>query len=80
MSVSASIDVKVVNSQGCMVKPSDLIMQLIDFGWNPEYNSKMLYLPVGDEDDFDWQTEEYNLQSLLSILKVKGKRSTTRYL
>lgn len=71
MSVSASIDFKVVDSRGCKIKPVNLIMQLIDFGWNPDFNKVMSYLPVNDEDDFDWQAEKYNLQSLLKILNTK---------
>lgn len=71
MSVSAYLELKVVHSQGCEMNPVALVEQLMDYGWEPSINYEMSYLPLGDDGDFDWETEKFNLESLMATLREK---------
>lgn len=70
ISVSASIDICFSKSISRMI----LLQQLIDFGWSYQDNGKVTYLPIGDEDDFDWQSECITIERLLEILSEKDTR------
>ncbi|GBG56948.1 hypothetical protein SPFL3102_02313 [Sporomusaceae bacterium FL31] len=73
MSVSASIDIKLTVRNGIISKVT-LIQKLLDFGWTFNDSGKITYLPIGDEDKFDWQSENISVDMLLMILREKVQR------
>ncbi len=68
MSRSASIDLllKVINLSNI-----DIIKELLDYGWSFNDDGQSFYLPIGDDDEFDWQRVELSTSDLLSILRKK---------
>ena len=54
MSVQASIDIEFANLSQNPKSPTDIIKMLLDGGWTLNDNGGISYLPVGDNDDFDW--------------------------
>lgn len=53
-----------------------LIDLLCDGGWTV-YNQKnnIEYLPVGDDDDFDWQEDNITYEELRNIVEMKQQRN-----
>ena len=52
----------------------ELIQRLLNFGWALNYNGKVSYLPLGDNDEFSWRAESISSESLLVILNEKEQR------
>lgn len=60
MSRSASIDILLSDVDG-YARVDAFLSSATDYGWKVEFNGRINYLPLGDE-DFDWQivsAEEY---------------------
>lgn len=74
MSVSASIDIRLGNRKDVPISKTQLIKQLLDFGWTLNDCGEVSYLPIGDEDRFDWQRENISTESLMVTLGEKEKR------
>lgn len=54
------------------VDPIQLINDLIDFGWTYDDGGKISYIPVGDNDLFEWQEESLeNWNKVLEIIQEK---------
>lgn len=69
MSVSASIDVELnFKSNTSMLV---VIQSLLNFGWSFDYEGSVFYLPVGDDDDFDWKRSDISTDVLLDIFRKK---------
>jgi len=74
MSISASIDL-VFDRE---VSPVTLIETLINFGWSVNDNGHISYLPLSDDDQFDWEWCDINRwSSVLSILTSKAALKET---
>ncbi len=73
MSVSASINIKFYSEQETI----HIIEKLIDFGWIINNNGKTTYLPLGDDDDFNWTSASVDLTKLYSIVKKKEESNET---
>jgi hypothetical protein len=43
------------------------------FGWSFNYDGAVFYLPIGDNDAFDWQRDEISDDALFDSLKEKEK-------
>jgi len=76
MSVSASIDIKLVKHITPLqyeynIPAIEIIKELVRFGWNPNINGKMHYLPIGDNDDYAWAYHEFNFEKLNEIAEKK---------
>lgn len=73
MSVSASINLRIINRETREVASQELIIcSLIDNGWSlSRSNGFVNYLPIGDNDDCDWIEEAMSLDALFTILKQK---------
>jgi hypothetical protein len=71
MSVDASIDIKFSKSLHENISPIKIIRMLLDYGWTFNDYGKVSYLPVGDNDDYDWQREEMSTETLIDILMIK---------
>ena len=73
MSVEASIDLRIVRyATGAIVSPIEIVKILASCGWsfvNPE--GYVYYLPVGDNDMFDWKDGKMDIPSLIKILEEK---------
>ncbi len=53
-------------------KISDLIILFNEIGWNYyNENNKVEYLPIGDDDDFDWQSDTLSEKQLVEIIDKK---------
>ncbi|GMA97769.1 hypothetical protein [Pelosinus sp. IPA-1] len=74
MSISASIDIKLAFRDSQTISKVALIQSLLDFGWTFKDCGNMTYLPIGDEDKFDWKTENISVESLMVLLNEKEKR------
>lgn len=68
MSKSASIDI-VMSTK--VVECIDFIKNLLRFGWTFSDDGLVSYLPIGDDDNFDWKREKMEPSKLLSLLKKK---------
>lgn len=66
MSVNASIEIKFYE-----IKPIDIVVLLLKAGWVFNDNGLQSYIPVGDEDEWDWKWEELTDEQMLFILKTK---------
>jgi len=73
MSVSTSIDLRIVQSMsGTIVSPMKILEKLVSNGWNLfDKKGCVSYLPVGDDDMFNWTGKKMNGTSLMEILKEK---------
>lgn len=74
MSISASIDVKLKEREGNIVSPMLIIKKLLHYGWTFNDSGRVSYLPLGDSDNYDWQFENIDTQSLIAILDEKEKK------
>ncbi|MGI9279808.1 MAG: hypothetical protein ACR2PX_09270 [Endozoicomonas sp.] len=70
MSVSASIDVQFSKSFNIPT----LIQMFLDAGWTLNDSGKVSFLPIGDNDDFDWQSKQLTEHALMELVAVKVKR------
>ncbi len=75
MSVSASIDVKFVTSEDKGSSIVDIVKGLIKNGWTLNDNGKVSYLPVGDDGDYNWVSENINIDELINILDEKERQN-----
>lgn len=73
MSISASINLRIVDyHSGAVVSPIKTITMLTDYGWNLiNLEGSVFYLPVGDDDMFNWTDGKMDLPSLIKILEAK---------
>jgi len=70
ISVSASIDI----SLATQISRMKILQQLVELGWSYDDNGRVTYLPIGDNDDFNWQSECISVERLLEILSEKDTR------
>lgn len=71
MSTSASINIR-LNCE--YVSPTKIINIFLDNGWTFNDNGFMSYLPIGDNDDFNWQSKNIDKDYLLKILAEKEQK------
>lgn len=71
MSISASIDLAINTTISPLILA--IIGILLDAGWGFKYEQFSSYLPLGDNDDFDWKIEKIEDINLLEILAEKEK-------
>lgn len=62
MSASASIDIRLGNRKDVPMSKVQLIKLLLGFGWTLNDCGEVSYLPVGDEERFDWQRESKSVK------------------
>lgn len=71
MSNSVSLDIILSSKDKCFSE--DIIQIFIDGGWNPIKNNESTYLPIGDNDMYDWTSNEITINELFHIVKVKER-------
>lgn len=69
MSVSASLDIKLFGDKD--FPPSELLSVLGGYGWSFFYEGSARYLPLGDDDDFDWKKDSVSEDELVAIVREK---------
>lgn len=69
MSITSSIDFTIADSVNAT--PTYIIDILHKQGWEFDLDSKKEYLPVGDNEEYDWQIEKLSNSALWKILKEK---------
>ena len=71
MSISASIDLNWIPKSEFNYPLIHLIQMFLKFGWSLNYEGQILYLPLGDNGDFDWQKDDINEDEIFSIFAQK---------
>lgn len=74
MSRSTFIDISIVSETKTSI---DFIKALIKAGWTFNDYGSVMYLPINDNDDFDWQREKMPDFDLIKILIKKEKLNET---
>lgn len=76
MSIEASMDIRLNGYKEYSIM--DIINNLIEEGWGiKDEKSRVWYLPIGDDDDFDWEHNEISAEELSLIVKRKEKLKET---
>lgn len=70
MSVSISIEI----SLSKQISRMTILRKLEDFGWSYNDQGKVTYLPIGDDNDFNWRSKSIPLEELLKILVIKDNK------
>lgn len=75
MSIHANINIGLSNHCEKHISPVDTIQILMRNGWSISHNNYICYLPVGDNDEADWQADEnMSIEQLANILQTKELR------
>lgn len=75
VSFDTSINIKLARKGEEKIDSITLIKDLINGGWNIINNNIILYLPVGDDGDYDWQENEMTPCDFFDIVKTKEENS-----
>lgn len=67
MSISAWLEIKSIDN----IQPIVLLNKLIQLGWIFSDNGLKTFLPLGDNDNFDWQSENVYSDYLFDIFRQK---------
>ena len=72
MSVSAYLDVYLTNKAGLEFSAEKIIRCMLNSGWRIVHREVIIFLPVGDVDEYDWQEEKFTENDfLVEIVKKK---------
>lgn len=72
MSISAWIDIHLSEQSGANLSAPDLIKQFAKEGWDyVDHNGEVTFLPLGDGDHFNWQSEVIDSACILNIIQLK---------
>lgn len=71
MSIEASVNIKLSKRGNQSISSSQIVRSLINGGWNIKKDGKVLYLPLGDDDDFDWQEDVLSEADFLKLAQEK---------
>ncbi len=71
MSITASIDLSLFNNSDYIFSSIDLLELMINNNWIIKKNNKISYLPLGDDDLFEWTENEMKENELKEIIKKK---------
>lgn len=75
MSTLASINIKLSKKKSGSISAVSILKALIIHGWILMNNGKILYLPLGDEDNYDWQENELSEPEFFRIVERKEKKN-----
>ncbi|ONG42088.1 hypothetical protein BKE30_00860 [Alkanindiges hydrocarboniclasticus] len=68
MAIHAQLDIEFTSA----IMQLDLIKQLIAIGWTfNDYNNQQTYLPVHDADNYNWQSDTLDQDTLFQIFQKK---------
>ncbi|WP_042202650.1 hypothetical protein [Paenibacillus camerounensis] len=72
MSISAWIDIYLSEQSGAKLSALDLMKQFAKEGWDyADRNGEVTFLPLGDGDHFNWQSEAVDSDCILNIIELK---------
>ena len=71
MSVSASLNITLASRDNQPLSSRKIIDSLLNSEWCLVNNNKIYYLPLGDDDDFDWQENQITKDNFFEIVKQK---------
>jgi hypothetical protein len=54
-----------------------IIEALVNAGWNPIVNGSINYLPINDNDLYNWTSSKFSINHLLEIIKRKEQNNET---
>lgn len=69
MSYSVSLNVKL--NSNAIHSCKEIIILLLRFGWNIEKNSKITFLPLNDDDMFDWTSSDITFDDFIKLVEEK---------
>ncbi|GLC81341.1 hypothetical protein [Lacrimispora brassicae] len=69
MSHSVSLNVKL--NSNAIRSCKEIIILLLRFGWNIEKNSKITFLPLNDDDMFDWTSSNITFDDFIKLVEKK---------
>jgi len=75
LSLSASFDFTLVSNQVEVISAVDIIQRMLKFGWTLNDGGVVSYLPLGDQDDYDWQRVRITIDELLPMLREKEQKN-----
>ena len=72
MSISATININLARHKSQDISTFEIIKVLKDFGWSLTHDGYTSYLPLGDKDDFEWQSKKnMNFDSVKKLILMK---------
>lgn len=71
MSVSASIDIQLGKVSNEKISALQVINTFITNKWRIQNDNNISYLPLGDEDSFEWQSDDISVEQLINIVEKK---------
>jgi hypothetical protein len=71
MSISASIDLKLISKSNSNFSSKQVINEMVAKGWKIEKNNKIFYLPLGDDNLYDWQEKNSKDIDIWRIISQK---------
>lgn len=72
MSHSVSLNVKL--NSNAMRSCKEIIILLLRYGWNIEKNSKITFLPLNDDDMFDWTSSNITFDNFIKLVEKRKMR------
>lgn len=71
MSINASLDIRLYSKGNYVISSAQIIQAFINSGWNIQQKEKILYLPFGDHDDYDWQEKILSKDAFFELIEKK---------
>ena len=76
MSIFATIEIQLIEKIDIHNSTLDVINNLIQFDWSVYHNNYIGYLPIGDQDNYNWQdAKDIEFKLLQKIIFEKEKRN-----
>lgn len=77
MSISTSLDLKLAVSNDKEIKAIEIIEILEGGNWTLLKNGEALYLPIGDDGDYNWTSESMTTEEIKEIVTQKNFNKET---
>jgi len=77
MSISTSLDLKLAISNEVEIKAIEIIELLEKGNWNLLKNGEVLYLPIGDDGDYNWTSKRMTVEEIKKIISRKNTNKET---
>ena len=73
MSISALIDISLQIENGAAIKATEIVKSILANGWTIENKGRACYLPLDDNEMYEWIEERIGRNDLLRIVEQKEK-------
>ncbi len=74
MSISANLDMKLVARNDIEITVLEIIETLEEGNWSLLKNGEVLYLPIGDDGDYNWTSEKLTIEQIKKIIAIKNSK------